>query len=271
MLFVLVPHLKELFINHHTVGFGNTDGPSAITPGLIMRSLIHIEMNGIDCDTDDVLRSILACCPNLEVSLVHQQDLTIHSQGSLPLSLVGVQKSPASVLTACSLCLKRSHFFLQVFRATTNLGVMFPLREPEEHHPFVRAWHAFMRHRSAHPEHRGIRIRVEHGAPPPTGGGPHRDISAQIRARGQARARYYERTMDQAHGPEGLRRTINNEPGVGRDDPSEGAASSSRMDDERDPETLQEQARQAAAAGCVIVGFHVSAERSMDMYSTIVT
>ena len=72
VLFVLVPHLKELFINHHTVGFGNTDGPSAITPGLIMRSLIHIEMNGIDCDTDDVLRSILACCPNLEVSLVHQ-------------------------------------------------------------------------------------------------------------------------------------------------------------------------------------------------------
>ena len=134
---------------------------------------------------------------------------------------------------------------LQVFRAATNLGVMFPLRDPEEHHPFVRAWHAFMRHRSAHPEHRRIQIEVSHR------GGPHRDLTAQIRARG--------RGPDRAQGPGGLRLTVNNEPGGGEQ--SEGAASSSRMDDESNPETLQEQARQAAAAGCVIVGFDVSACR----------
>ena len=70
MLFILAPHLKELTINHHTIGFGGGDGPTP-KPN-IMRSLIQIEMNGIDCDSDDVLRSILACCPNLEASFMHQ-------------------------------------------------------------------------------------------------------------------------------------------------------------------------------------------------------
>ena len=69
-LFLHAPQLKELIINHHTIGFGSADGPKP--NGLLMRSLIHIEMNGIDCDSDDVLRSILACCPNLEVSFIHE-------------------------------------------------------------------------------------------------------------------------------------------------------------------------------------------------------
>ena len=142
---------------------------------------------------------------------------------------------------------------MQVFRATTNLGVMFPLREPEEHHPFVRAWHAFMRHRSAHPDARRV----------PTNG-PHRSLAAQISARGRARARH---GLPSVNGPGVVRLTMNNEPGEGGEEHSEGAASLSRMDDESHPETLQEQARQAAAAGCVIVGFDVSARRRMSNLS----
>ena len=109
---------------------------------------------------------------------------------------------------------------------------MFPLRDPEDHHPFVRAWQAFMRHRSAHPEHhRRIQIEVSRRAGARVG--PYRDISAQIRARGQARAR---------PGGAGRSQTLNNEP---EEEHEEESSSSSRMDEE-------------GAAGCVFVEFDVS-------------
>ena len=68
-MFLHAPHLKEISISHQTIGFGGADGPKSDANGIIMRSLINIHLNGIDCESDDVLRSIIACCPNLEVSL----------------------------------------------------------------------------------------------------------------------------------------------------------------------------------------------------------
>ena len=109
---------------------------------------------------------------------------------------------------------------------------MFPLRDPEDHHPFVRAWQAFMRLRSAHPEH-PRRIQIEVSRRTGARAGPYRDLSAQIRARGQARAR---------PGDGGRSQTLNNEPEEVREEDS---SSSSRMDEEGE-------------AGCVFVGFDVS-------------
>ena len=65
-LFSHAPGLAQLAINYNTVGFGAPDDPKPDVP--LMRSLTHIEMTGIDCDSDDVLRSVLSCCPNLVVS-----------------------------------------------------------------------------------------------------------------------------------------------------------------------------------------------------------
>ena len=65
-LFPQAPGLTKLVINYNTVGFGAADSPKPDVP--LMRSLTNIEMSGIDCDSDDVLRSILSCCPNLVVS-----------------------------------------------------------------------------------------------------------------------------------------------------------------------------------------------------------
>ena len=110
---------------------------------------------------------------------------------------------------------------------------MFPLRDPEDHHPFVRAWQAFMRLRSAHPEHHR-RIQIEVSRRTGARAGPYRDLSAQIRARGQARAR---------PGDGGRSQYLNNEPEEEREE--DASSSSSRMDEE-------------SAADCVIVEFDVS-------------
>ena len=153
---------------------------------------------------------------------------------------------------------------------------MFPLREPDDHHPFVRAWHAFMRHRHRiHPniQHaystpESLQARMRASALQPDGGG--RATGSQA-AGGGGVLRLGLRDLPREAGAHAqssggvLRlRTENREisnnaaaAAAADDDAASSASSTNSAEGDGSPETLQEQALRQAA-DFVIVGFQVS-------------
>ena len=155
---------------------------------------------------------------------------------------------------------------------------MFPLRGPDEHHPFVRAWHAFMRHRHRihqNIQHRagidvGLQARERASALQPDGG---RAAGSQAATGGAPRLglRDLPRALG-AHAGGGGRAQSSG--GVlrlraGNRENSDNAAAaaaesdaeSSSSEGDGSPGTLQEQALRQAA-DFVIVGFQVSQSQS---------